>query len=253
MILHLPPGSPALARAAAEAVLITHIGAGCLGIASGAAALLARKGGRLHQFAGTVFFVSMLTMSAIGGIVSPFLPQRANVGPAILVFYLTATGWMAVARKDGRVGRFEIAGLAFALTGVAAGALFGLRAAGRPDGQLDGSPAAIFFVFAALTALACALDLRVILSGRIAGAARLARHLWRMGVALAIASASLFLGQPKVFPAFLRGSWVMAAPEIAIVVLLVFWMARVRLGARARPGDTVRPLASPTPFGRHAA
>jgi uncharacterized membrane protein len=247
MILHLPPGSSSLARMAAEALLITHIGAGALGIGSGAVALVTRKGDRLHRRSGTVFFVAMLTMAAIGGIVSPFLPQRGNIGPAILTFYLTATGWMTVRREGGRVGRFEIAGLILALAGVGIGVAFGLRAAGQPDGQLDDTPPEVFFVFAAITAVAGALDLRVILAGRIAGAARLARHLWRMGVALLIASASLFLGQPKVFPAALRGTWVMAAPEIAILVLLAFWMVRVRLtggGATGGAGAGARTATS---------
>jgi uncharacterized membrane protein len=251
MFLHLPPGSSSLARAAAEALLITHIGAGTLGIAAGAAALLTRKGDRLHQVAGTVFFVSMLTMSAIGGVVSPFLPQRGNIGPAILTFYLTATGWMAARRGDGRVGRFEVAALVLALAGVAVGVMFGLQAPSGPDGELDGSPAAVYFVFAAVTALACALDLGVVLRGRIAGAARLARHLWRMGVALLIATASLFLGQPKVFPAPLRGSWVMAAPEIAILGLLLFWLVRIRLAARSKSPRAERGAAAPVAFTRH--
>jgi uncharacterized membrane protein len=240
MILHLPPGSSALARAAGEALLITHIGAGCLGVASGAIAFLARKGERAHRVAGTVFFVSMLTMAAIGGIVSPFLPQRANVGPAILTFYLTATGWLTIRRTGGRAGRLDVAALALALAGVAVGVMFAAWAARNPDGRLDGDPPAVFLVFAALTALAAALDVSVILRGQITGAARLGRHLWRMGAALLIASASLFLGQPRVFPAPLRGSPIMAAPEIAILGLMIFWLARVGLSARARPRAPTR-------------
>jgi hypothetical protein len=42
---------------------ILHIGAGAIGLASGTVAALARKGGRVHRRAGTVFVISMLVMA----------------------------------------------------------------------------------------------------------------------------------------------------------------------------------------------
>src|SRR5262249_60362544 len=65
---HLPvdPNAPLLIRAAADAVLWTHIGGGSAGIASGFVAVLARKGGWWHRKAGTVFFGSMLLMAGVG-------------------------------------------------------------------------------------------------------------------------------------------------------------------------------------------
>jgi uncharacterized membrane protein len=228
MILHVPPGSPLLIRAAAAAILTLHIGGGVTGILSGATALLAPKGGPLHRAAGHVFFVSMLIMSGIGTIVSPFLPQWSNVGPGIFTFYLVATAWMTVRRPEGQVGRFEVGAFVLAWSAAAMGIVLGLLAAGSPKG-LDGDSPVFFFIFATFPALAGALDLRVIRRGGISGARRIARHLWRMSVALFVAAGSLFLGQPKVFPPGLRGSPIMFAPEIAIVVLMVFWLVRVRL------------------------
>jgi uncharacterized membrane protein len=233
MILHAPPGSPFLIRAAATAILTLHIGGGVVGILSGATALLAPKGSPLHRAAGHLFFVSMLIMSGIGTIVSPFLPQWSNVGPGVFTFYLVATAWMTVRRPEGQVGRFEVGALVLAWSAAAIGVVLGLLAAGSPKG-LDGDAPMFFFVFATFPALAGALDLRVIRRGGVSGAPRIARHLWRMCAGLFVAAGSLFLGQPKVFPPGLRGSPIMFAPEIAIVILMIFWLLRVRAAKAIR-------------------
>jgi hypothetical protein len=59
-----------------------------------------------------------------------------------------------------------------------------------------------------------------------------------MGLALFIASASFFLGQPKVFPAPLRGSPILVALALAPLVLMIFWLLRVRFTNRFKPGAT---------------
>ena len=235
MILHVAPGSPAWQHAAASALLTVHIGAGGLALASGAAALAVRKGGRGHSLAGTVFFVSMLAMSGIGAAVAPFLPQRISAVAGLITFYLTITGWMTVRRPAGAVGRFEIATLILALAAAAADFTFALQGANRPNGLLDGQPSQPGFIFGVLALFAAALDVRILLSGGVAGSNRAARHLWRMCAALFIAATSLFLGQPKVFPSFLRGSPVLLLPEVAVLGLMIFWLFRVRsVGARRR-------------------
>ena len=234
MILHLPPGSPLLVRAAAATILALHIGGGVVGILSGATAAMAPKGGPLHRAAGHVFFLSMLIMSGIGTIVSPFLPQWSNVGPGVFTFYLVATAWMTVRRPEGQVGRFEVGAVVLAWSAAAMGVVLGLLAAWSPKG-LDGYSPMFFFIFATFPALAGALDLRVIRRGGVSGGPRIARHLWRMCVGLFIAAGSLFLGQPKVFPSWLRGSPIMFAPEISIVILMIFWLVRVR---QTKPSQT---------------
>jgi uncharacterized membrane protein len=88
-------------------VLIIHIAAGGLGLLSGTAALSVRKGERLHRAFGTVFFLSMLTMATLGAYVAAQIPIRGTVGSAFLTFYLVATGWMTVRRKEGSIGLFE--------------------------------------------------------------------------------------------------------------------------------------------------
>src|SRR5476651_2319290 len=231
MILHVTAGSPWWLFAAASLILFLHIAGGTVGIISGAIALLARKGGRLHRVAGTVFFVSMLIMASIGAAASPFLPvpSMTNVAAGTLTFYLVTTGWVAIKREDGRIGRFEKGGLGVALGVVAAGATFILMAMNSPTGRIGKTPPQAFYVFAIVGAIAAAGDLKMILRGGISGSARIARHLWRMSVALTIASGSFFLGQQRIMPAYMRGSPWLFVPVIAPVLLMVFWLVRVRL------------------------
>lgn len=231
MILHVAAGSSWWLFAAANVILFLHIAGGTVGIISGAVALLSRKGGRLHRGAGTVFVASMLIMTAIAAGTSPFLPvpSMTNVAAGTLTFYLVATGWMAIKRDDGRVGRLEKAGLGAALGIVAASTSFILIAMNGPSGRIDNMPPEGFFMFALVGAIAAAGDLKMILRGGLSGSARIARHLWRMCVALTIASGSFFLGQQKVMPASMRGSPWLFVPVIAPLLLMVFWLIRVRL------------------------
>jgi hypothetical protein len=233
-ILYVSPESSSVVRGAAAAILILHISGGSVGILSGAAALVFRKGSRLHRLAGNLFFVSMLTMSAIGAVVSPFLPQPqwGNVVMAVFTFYLVLTGWVTVRRIEGTIGRTEMGAFLLALGAVVASLTFGFQAANSPTGKFGGFPAAGYYVFATIVVLAAAGDLKMILRGGISGAPRITRHLWRMCAALFIASGSFFLGQQKVMPAYMRGSPLLFIPEIAVLGCLAFWLLRTRFSAR---------------------
>lgn len=230
-VLELSPGSPEAALIAADLVLVLHITCGSIAMVSGAVALLARKGDGLHRAAGTVFFLAMLVTAAIGAAVAPFLTdgQRPNTVAGILTFYLVLSAWTTVRRQDGGVDRFAIAGFFVALGSALAGVLFALEAQASPTGTIDNSPPQAFIFFMIVGAFAAASDLKVILRGGISGAPRIARHLWRMCVGLFIATGSFFLGQPQVFPESVRGSAILFVPVFAPLVLMIFWLVRVRL------------------------
>jgi len=66
------------------------------------------------------------------------------------------------------------------------------------------------------------------LRGGIAGTARVSRHLWRMCFGWFIATGSFFLGQQQVFPAALRKTGLLIVPALLPLILLVFWLIRVR-------------------------
>ena len=86
----------------------------------------------------------------------------------------------------------------------------------------------IFFV-GTVALLAAFGDWRLLRAGAITGARRLARHLWRMCFGLFIASGSFFLGQMKFIPKPLRSFPLLLTLAVSPLVMLVYWMWRVRL------------------------
>ena len=231
--LQISPDAPFLLHGLAMAALVLHVGGGATGIVSGWVAILARKGGRLHRVAGTVFFVAMLTMTGIATIVAPMLDadQWVNTTMAVFTFYLTATAWATVQRRAGEVGRFERAA-AVVPVGVAAVGLWLAWVSAQTGAAGANAPV---FPFAIIAALAAVCDVRMIRRGGISGAPRVARHLWRMTLALFVATGSFFLGQQKFLPEAMQGTFIPAVPVLGVVVLLAFWMLRVRLPRRPRP------------------
>lgn len=230
-VLEVPPGAPEWAFAAADTILVLHIAGGGIAMAAGLVALLTRKGERPHRVAGTVFFLAMLLTALIGATVAPFLSegQRPNTIAGVLTFYLVLTAWTAVMRHDGGVDRFAILGFFIALGAAIAGVLFALEARMSPTGTIDNSPPQAFLFFMIVGGFAAATDLKVILAGGISGAPRIARHLWRMCVALFIAAGSFFLGQPQALPGFVRGTYWPFVFTFAPLVFMAFWLVRVRL------------------------
>jgi hypothetical protein len=49
-----------------------------------------------------------------------------------------------------------------------------------------------------------------------------------MSVALFIAAGSFFLGQPQVFPAALRKTNLLFVPAVLPLILMIFWLFRIR-------------------------
>ena len=248
-ITHLPPGAPWWIFAVVVAALALHIGGGSIAILSGYSAVFVRKGGNLHRVFGTVFFASMLAMGTMGLTLSVWIKQFGNIAGGALATYLVLTAWLTVKRKAGTVGRTETALLVAVL--VIAGLLlyWGLLATMSPKGTFQGYGAPLYYVFGSFATLFAALDLKVILRGGIDGAARIARHLWRMCFALFFAAASFFLGQQKVMPAFMHGSPLLFIPALAPLGFMVYWLIRTlfpkrRQRAAASQGAS-RPLVQP--------
>jgi len=174
----------------------------------------------------------MLIMAGIGASVSLIMKEPTNVIAGVMPLYLVLTSWVAVKRRGGRVGRFEIGGLAAALVVAAAGAFFIYRAANRPTGAIAYTPPQAFYIFLLVGLIAAACDLKTILQRGIHGAPRIARHLWRMCTALGVAMGSFFFGQAQVLPPFIRNSPLPAILVFAPLVLLVFWSIRIRFKTR---------------------
>lgn len=221
-------------------LIILHVGAGTIAVFAGAAALLSQKGTGIHRAAGNVFFVSMLAAAGAGAYVAFLKPEMITFIAGVFTVYLVATAWATVRREEKTIGPLEYVMPLAALAVAAAGAIFGLDAQSDPTGLKDGYPSTPYFFFGGLSLLAAAFDSSVLARRGLAGRQRIARHLWRMCFALYIAAGSLFSGPgAKVFPESLRGSPILAAPEMAVLVSMFVFLA-VALFTRRYVGATRR-------------
>ena len=224
-----------------NAILWAHIAAGLIAVIAGFIAAAARKGGRLHGQAGTLFFGSMLTLGISAAILEPFrTPEPGSpIGP-LLVCYFVITSWVTARRRDGKAGKFEIIACAVALGAAAAIAWSGF--AGEATTTAGRGPV---FAFAVVCLLAGLGDLNVVLRKRLAPAQRISRHLWRMCFAFFIATGSFFIGQQDVLPAAVRGSPLLFVLGLAPLALMAFWLVRLRF-AKALAKLTQRLAVAPS-------
>jgi len=208
--------------------LALHIAAGMLGMLSGAAALIFRKGSIRHALAGKVFVVSMLTMAASAVYLAALKHQNDNIAGGVLTLYLVTTAWLTAKRKDSETGIFDWVVL---LVPTALGVLIWVRGvqmllAGTKEGALL---VGMSFFMGSVMLLAAAGDVRMLLRGGVFGRQRVVRHLWRMCLGLFIATGSFFLGQgSKIFPTLFRDSVWLLIPAFLPLALLIFWFFRVR-------------------------
>src|SRR6266852_5927112 len=221
-------------------LLPVHVAGGIVGMLSGTAALIFRKGGRWHVLAGKIFVASMLIMSLFAVYLAILKHQSGNIGGGILTFYLILTAWLTARRRDGQTGVYDWALLLIPVVLGALTWLAGLQKMRSPVPPEDGVPAGMNFFMGTVMLLAGAGDLRVLLGGGVAGAKRVVRHLWRMCFGLFIAAGSFFLGPSNrplrslsavglgrhLSPA-LFGTTLYIFLSVLPLILLIFWVFRV--------------------------
>jgi hypothetical protein len=222
-------------------VLLVHIAAGTLGLLAGTAAMIFRKGSRRHALAGRVFVVAMLTMASFAAYIAIGRHEPSNIGGGVFTFYLILTAWLTARRKDGETSRFDWVVLVIPL---ALGLLTwknGIAIVRSGVDSPDGVPVGMSFFMGTVMLLAAAGDVRMLVGGGVAGAQRIARHLWRMCFGLFIAAGSFFLGPSNrplrllsaaglgqhLSPA-LFSTGVYLTLTLLPLVLLVYWLVRVR-------------------------
>ncbi|NWG93642.1 MAG: hypothetical protein HXY21_14220 [Parvularculaceae bacterium] len=230
--LEVAADAPAWAHGGAAALLVGHIGGGAIGILSGAVALAARKGARVHRAAGAVFVAAMFVCYAIATLVAPFLAegQVTNTIAGASALYLLISGVATARTRVIAASRWHGAGFALALSILASSLWFNYRGSLTPEGSIDGSPPQALAIFIFAASVAAAGELHVLLRGRLPENARIARHLWRMCFSLFIAAGSFFLGQQKVMPEWMRGSPVLFILALAPLAALLFFIIRIRIG-----------------------
>lgn len=210
--------------------LTIHIIAGGLGIVSGFLALYAVKGATLHRKSGMVFVCAMLTTSIVGALLAGVQGKApaVNIPAAVLTAYLIITALATVRPAVAASRRLQLGAMLVAFAVGLTNLRFGFEALAN-GGRREGIPAFPFIMFGVVGLLAGVGDLRLMRSGgALRGTLRLARHLWRMCFALLIAVMSFFLGQARVIPKPIRIPALLALPVLAVLVLMLYWMWRVR-------------------------
>ena len=228
--------------------LAAHVIAGGLAILLGFVALVAAKGGRWHRGSGTVFVYAMVTMALMGAMlaVARGKAPASNAPMGLLTAYLVTTGFLTV-RPRPAGPRWLNPGLTLLAASVGLTLFaFGVEAFMSPGGTLNHVPFAAFFAFGSIALGASAGDVRTCRAGgvqRLRAAARLTRHLWRMCVALLIATLSL--GQAtKAIPKSIRITPFLVVPPLAVLATLVYRLWRVRSGRSVRRRAAVRARAA---------
>ena len=223
-------------------LLPVHIIAGSIAIIAGFISVFAVKGLKLHRKSGMVFVYAMVVLALTGAVIAILRHQPPNIIGGSLAFYMVITAFLTVRPRDER-SRWIDVGVLFVGTTVGAAAIkIGFDALNSPTGTMNGVPAGMMFLFGAVALLAALGDVRMIRSGGLKGAQRIARHLWRMSFSLFIASGSFFLGQAKVIPKPIRILPLLAIPAMLPLVLMLYWLARVLFTKwYRRRADSFRP------------
>src|SRR5467141_2808333 len=230
--------------------LIVHICGGSLGLLSGTAAMCFRKGSNRHMLAGRVFVASMLTMGAFAAYLAIVRNQPNNIGGGILTVYLIGTAWLTARRRDGETSRLDWVLLLIPLANGILSWMTGVKVLRSGHSSLDGVPVGMLLLMGSVMMLAAAGDVRMLVRGGVFGAKRIARHLWRMCFGLFIASGSFFLGPSnrplrllstvglgKYLPRALFSIGLYLVLTILPLVLLVFWLVRVRFMSTYKKPD----------------
>jgi hypothetical protein len=217
-------------------LLILHITGGTLGVLSGFAAMFLRKGSSRHAIAGTVFVVSMLTMSACGATLAAMKSEPGNFVGGAMTFCLVATGWVTARRKQWKRSAFDWSAL-LVTSAVAAFALAsGFKAVLSHTGLKSGDSVGPYFMLGSIGLIAAVGDMRLIVRGAITATQRLRRHLWRMCFAQFVAAASIFLARPHLFPALFQKIGLLFILSFLPLAVMIFWMIRVRVTNRGIMG-----------------
>jgi hypothetical protein len=223
-------------------VLLVHICGGTVGLLSGTAAMSFRKGSPRHVLAGKVFVASMLTMAAFAVYLAIVRHQPNNIGGGIFTFYLIGTAWLTAKRRDGETIRLDWVALLIPLALGILTWMNGIKVVRSGASSPDGVPVGMSFFMGSVMLLAAAGDVRMLVRGGVFEAKRIARHLWRMCFGLFIASGSFFLGPSnrplrllstvgvgKYLSRALFSTTLYLILTILPLVLLIFWLSRVRL------------------------
>lgn len=171
----------------------------------------------------------MIIMTISGALLAFFAMEKLNMVAGLVTFYLVVTAYLTVhpPKNNAIIAHSIFMTLGFTI-GVYA-IYTGLTALNNGLSSIDGNPVQVIIVFGSVSLLAAILDIRVIAKGRLKHKWQLVRHVWRIGFAMFIATASFFLGQSQVIPEAIRNIFTLAGPVLLVLCLTAYWVIRVSI------------------------
>ena len=202
----------------AHTLLMVHIAAGSVALATAAIALITAKGGTHHIRAGRVYAIAMtvIFMTAL-----PLAILGSNVFLALIAlfsFYLVFAGWRFARNRHGRAQPVDWAAVAvMGLTGVG---MWGYGAVLLLSGRAQWVTMA---VFGSIAVALSAVDARFHIGQQASGKQRIARHLTNMLAGTIATVTAVVVVNVETDPVWL--GWTL--PTIVITPLIVWWNVQV--------------------------
>ena len=214
-------------------LLVFHITVATTGMLSGVGAMAFTKGSQKHRTSGKVFAISMMLMGLSAMYLAALKSIMLSVLGGALMVYLVATAWLAVKPQWQKIPFVGLTTLLFSLL-IGFGYFYaGMAAAGSESGlSKDGLPPGVFYFFGSISLIAVACDIKRLFAQNNHFAPHIIQHVWRIGFAMFMATASLFLGQSQVFPAALQTIILLMSPVLSVMLFFVFWLIKVSIWRR---------------------
>lgn len=210
-------------------LIYLHILTGTVALVSGVLSFAVKKGSHSHKKFGLTFVLSMLVMAISGAFLAFLASEQLNMVAGLVTFYLVVTAYLTVHPPKSRAMGVHSMMMALGMITGAYAIYTGLIALNHGLMTIDGNPVQAMIIFGSISLGAAILDLRVIAQGRLRHQWQLVRHVWRIGVAMLIATASFFLGQSQFIPEAIRNLYTLAGPVFLVLCVTVYWVIRVSI------------------------
>lgn len=211
-------------------LVFAHVSSGALALLTGAIALIARKGAKIHINFGRIFAYAMIGSSALGALLGLLKPEQFYITfhAGILGITLIASSWLAArkstAERSLAKNTLSIVNITNTLCLIGLG-IYALR---QGNGVFLGFAGEDYLFLAFMAGIAASSDISLWFRKTISNHHRVARHLWRMCFGFFITAGSAFTGPGgKVFPEAVQKSGILSLPELLIFLAMLFWLCRV--------------------------
>ena len=202
-----------------ESLLILHVAAGSLALVTAGAALLVKKGGQSHRWAGRLYFAAMVVIFITAVIMSLLTANTFLFLVALFSFYLAFSGWRFARNRSGEPRWIDWLAV---IIMVSSGLLMWLLVLDRyPE---FGSASVTLGVFGFIAIAFGLSDARSHRDRTATGKIRIARHLSSMlGGTIAVLTAVLVVNV-SFTPVWL--GWIL--PTIFMLPVIIWWNRKVK-------------------------